>query len=78
MYFQFNNNPTSFSDAELSCKNSGGVLFAPRAGPLNQLISTSYHDLYSDSDQNGIWIGLSDQVQEGRYVIISGSNLSFQ
>ena len=60
----------SYAAADSQCKSDGSFLAIPRSEAENDFIASLIPNEY-------IWIGINDIEQEGRYVTVDGSTISY-
>ena len=60
----------SYAAADSQCKSDGSFLAIPRSEAENDFIASLIPNEY-------IWIGINDIEQEGRYVTVDGSAISY-
>ena len=75
----YSNEQLNFHDANQRCNQlvSGGRLFEPMTQLQNNLVQQLGEDL-PDRTEEHLWIGISDEVNEGEFVYLSsGSNVTF-
>ena len=60
----------TYSVAEAQCESDGSFLAIPRSKAENDFIASLIPN-------EGIWIGINDIEQEGRYVTVDGSGISY-
>ena len=63
----------TYNAAKTQCESDGAFLAIPRSKAENNYIS----DLIKGHNHKGIWIGINDIDQEGLFVAVDGSNITY-
>ncbi|XP_035696426.1 low affinity immunoglobulin epsilon Fc receptor-like [Branchiostoma floridae] len=73
MCYKFSTDEKNYADARSACKAAGGHLAMPKDKATSEFLAKQVPLI--NNKQKHIWIGLTDQVQEGTFVWDDGSNL---
>ena len=70
MFYKVYNEPTDYNAAKTQCESDGAFLAIPRSKAENDYMKILIHI-------GAIWIGIDDIDQEGVFVAVDGSNITY-